>query len=314
MPGKQIGLVVPPPTSTSWSLEAHAGVPSPMSMTCVLTSGTLGLSGAKYTVDMTDVIHGVSASFVLEDTFGMILQGASGAIGKDSYEFAMPSLTILGGTITLDGVKTELGGGNLWLDQQSVSGKSTSQQSLHGESISHTSQHLSEQQMEAVLAEHAASQLYTGNWLGVVMDDKTVYVLVFYWPKKQHQWIVGSELHPPVNPTSKMGLEYPPLPSWDHQSPVQGVNVLDSSEFDLNILVPLDPSESPHWTSPTSQQTYCSAWRLKIRNQVYHMTALVPGSEVKLPGTAFFEGAATICDDSGHQIGHAFVEQMGYTQ
>ena len=168
--------------------------------------------------------------------------------------------------------------------------------------------------MEAVLAEHAASQLYTGNWLGVVMDDKTVYVLVFYWPKKQHQWIVRSELHPPVNPTSKMGLEYPPLPNWDLQSPVQGVNVLDSSEFDLNILVPLDPSESPHWTSPTSQQTYCSAWRLKIRNQVYHMTALVPGSEVKLPGTAFFEGAATICDDSGHQIGHAFVEQMGYTQ
>ena len=58
----------------------------------MLTSGTLGLSGAKYTVDMTDVIHGVSASFVLEDTFGMILQGASGAIGKGSYEFAMPSL------------------------------------------------------------------------------------------------------------------------------------------------------------------------------------------------------------------------------
>ena len=314
-----------PATSTSWSLEANTAIPSSMSMTCVLTSGTLGLSGAKYTVDMTDVTHGVSASFMLEDTFGMILEGASGAIGKDSYEFAMPSLTILhGSTITLDRVKTELGGGNLWLDRQSVARKSTSQQSLHGESISHTSQHLSEQQMEAVLAEHAASQLYTGNWLGVVMDDKTVYVLVFHWPKKlklpqwpkkQHQWIVGSELHPPVDPTSKMGLEYPSLPTWDFQSPVQGVNVLDSSEFDLNIKDPQHPSKSPSWTSHTSQQTYCSAWRLRIRNQVYHMTALVPESEVKFPGTAFFEGAATISDvNSGHQVGHAFVEQMGYTQ
>lgn len=313
-PGKNIGLVIPPPTSTSWSLEAHTGIPSAMSMTCVLTSGTLGLSGATYKVDMIDATNGVSASFVLEDTFGMILEGASGAIGQHSYEFAMPSLNILGGIITLDGVKTELGGGNLWLDRQGISEKSRNQQSSHTESISRTSQLLSEQQVEAVLATHAASQLYIGNWLGVVMDDKTVYVLVFYWPKKQHQWIVGSELDPPVNPTSKIGLEYPSLSNWDLQSPVQGVNVLDSSEFDLNIKNPLDPSDSPHWTSPTNQQTYCSAWKLRIRNQVYIMTALVPGSEVNLAGTAFFEGAATISDDSGHQMGCAFVEQMGYTQ
>ena len=241
----------------------------------------MGLSGATYKLEITDVALGVSAVFVLNDAFGMVLEGASGAIGRNSYEFAMPSLTIEGGTITMDGMTTELGGGNLWLDRQSFYPPSLPSD------------------MEASLVAHAgrlSNQMYVRNWLGVVMNDQTVYVLVFYWPtKQQDQWIVGSELHPPVYPTSKMGLEYPPLSNWDYQSPVQGVNVLDSSEFNLNILDPQDPSNSPHWTSSTSHQTYCSAWRLRIRSQVYNMTALVPGSEVKLVSSAFFEGAATIC-------------------
>ena len=218
--GKNVGLVIPPPTSKSWSLEANT---STMNMTCALTSGTLGLSGAKYKVGLTDAAHGVSASFELKDVFGMILEGASGSIGKlkNSYEFAMPSLTIERGTIMMDGVTTELGGGNLWLDRQSYSPPSlpSGTEALLGAS-----------------AGRLSSQLYVGNWLGVVMNDH-VYVLVFFWPQKQHdQWIVGSELQPPVDPIGKMGLEYPPVSNWDGQSPVQGVNVLDDSEFDLNIF------------------------------------------------------------------------------
>lgn len=299
-PGAKAGLVIPPPTSNSWSLEAHADIEWKMNMTCVLTSGTLGLPGAKYQLEMADTTHNVSASFQLTDVFGMILEGASGSVSKDSYEFAMPSLTIEeGSTITLDGVKTELGGGSLWLDRQTLS------------------RPLSSSDAKASLVASAgrlSSQLYTGNWLGVVMEDKTVYVLVFYWPQKKDQWIVGSELQPPVNPTGKMGLEYPLPSNWDKQSPVQGVNLLNSSDFDLNILHPQHPTESPHWKSPHSHQTYCTAWRLKIRDQVYTMTAIVAGSEVKLAGNAFFEGAAIISDSSGHDVGHAFVEQMGYTQ
>jgi len=309
VPGENSGLVIPPPTPTSWSLATHADIPSTIKMTCMLTSGTLGLSGAIYSLDMTDVKHNVSASFVLKDTFGMILEGASGAMSNESYEFAMPCLNIEGGTITMDGVTTELGGGNLWLDRQCIN-----QQSLYGQSISQCDKSR-EQHVKSLLAAHASSPLYIGNWVAVVMN-KTVYVLVFFWPKKQDQWIVGSELDPPVRPTSKMGLEYPPLSDWKHQSPVQGVNVLDSSEFDLNILDPQDPTESPHWTSKSTRQTYCSAWRLSIRNQVYIMTVIVPGSEVRFTDKTmgFFEGAATISDKSGCQVGHAFVEQMGYTQ
>ncbi len=41
------------------------------------------------------------------------------------------------------------------------------------------------------------------------------------------------------------------------------------------------------------------------------MEALVPGSEVWLD-TYFFEGTATLYDESGAEVGHAFVEQMGY--
>ena len=118
-------------------------------MSCTLTYGTLGLPGGMYKLDMTDVTHGISASFVLKDTFGMILEGASGAYKQgeeNSYEFAMPSLSIQEGTIAMNKETTLLGGGNLWLDRQSIN-----QQSLHGHSTSGTpgSQH----------------QLYTGNWL-----------------------------------------------------------------------------------------------------------------------------------------------------
>lgn len=285
----------PPPTSASWSIETKT---ENQTMSCTLTSGTLGLPGGMYKLDMTDATHGISASFVLKDTFGMILEGASGAYKQgeeNSYEFAMPSLSIQEGTITMNKETTLLGGGNLWLDRQSIN-----QQSLHGHSTSGTpaSQH----------------QLYTGNWLAVVMNDQTHYMLVFYWPKKQNQWIVGTELQSPVYPTRKIGLEYPSLSNWNHHSPVQGVHVLDSSEFDLNILQPNDPSNSPHWTSPTSHQTYCSAWKLRIRKTVYTMTVLVPESEVNANSSFFFEGAAIICDEYSCQVGHSFVEQMGYTQ
>lgn len=305
-PGKQFGLVIPPPTSKSWSLEAHTTQPSTINMTCVLVSGILGLSGATYKLDMTDETNGVSAQFVLKDTFGMVLEGASGAYGKDSYEFAMPSLSILKGAITLDGVTTQLGGGNLWLDRQSVNRTIPDEPSLCGQDTS--------QRMEAMLAAHTSKPLYTGDWLAVVMNDKTVYSFFFFWPVKKDQWIVGSELDHPVNPTSKTGLEYPSLSNWDLRSPIQGVIVLDSCEFDLNILDPGNPSESPHWTSQVSKHTYCSAWKLKIRDKVYTMTAFVPGSEVAFRKSYFYEGAATISDDCGCQVGYAFVEQMGFTQ
>ena len=156
--------------------------------------------------------------------------------------------------------------------------------------------------------------VYLGNWLAITMNDQTSYTISFYWPKKEEkgtQWIVGTEVGCP--PTSKTALEYPALLNWDGSSPVQGINVLENQEFDLNILTPSDPENSPHWKSATNEKgnTYCTAWHLKLKDRVYKMVALVPGSEVWLD-TYFFEGTATLHDENDIEVGHAVVEQMGY--
>ena len=273
----------PTPTSTSWSTKVEAPCTS---MTCRLISGTLGLSGATYQVDMSDTTNNIQASLKLKSTVGLVQEGASGAFpGIDTVQFAMPAMTIQeGSTITMNGEPTQLAQGNIWLERQSV-------------------------KMFNVF-----KPVYLGNWLAITMNDQTSYTISFYWPKKEEkgtQWIVGTEVGCP--PTSKTALEYPALLNWDGSSPVQGVNVMENQEFDLNILTPSDPENSPHWKSATNEKgnTYCTAWHLKLKDRVYKMVALVPGSEVWLD-TYFFEGTATLHDENDNEVGHAVVEQMGY--
>lgn len=86
----------PSPTSTSWATALQTTSPTQSTMTCKLISGILGLSGAKYQLDMADTTNHATVSLVLKDTFGiLILEVGSGAYhqkgGGDSYEFAMPS-------------------------------------------------------------------------------------------------------------------------------------------------------------------------------------------------------------------------------
>ena len=293
----------PTPSSSSWSTSFKSLSLPPATMDCKLTSGVLGLSGAEYELSMSDVTKSVSVKFKVKDTLGMVLEGASGAFHKagessSSYEYAIPCLTIQeGSTITMNGEEISLAAGNLWLDRQTISGPA-------GQS-----------HQDLVTASQPSSgkskPLYIGNWLVVHMNDKTIYNLVFFWPEKAEQWIVGTEIVPPVYPLKTIGLEYPSLSTWDKSSPVQGVNVLKSTEFDLNILDPKNPSSSPHWTSPRSGQTYCSAWQLRIKEKVYTIKALIPGSEVFL-GTHFFEGAAILTDENEDKDGNVYVEQMGY--
>lgn len=289
-------------SSTSWSTSFTDDAKS-TTMTCELTSNKmLGLCGATYQLNMSTT--GIAVSLTLEDQLGMVMEGTSGAFhGKteNSFEYAIPTLAIKSGTITMKGVKTTLSGGNLWLDRQTISS---------GQGDAHV---LSPR---SLVSAAAAKPLYTGNWLVVHMNDGTVYNLVFFWPQQKEQWIVGSELQPPVNPLGKIGLEYPPLPSsWGGQNcpPTNGVNILGQDDFDLNILNPSNPYDSPNWKSPKSDHTYSSAWKLKIKDQTYKMTAWVPGSEVHL-GTFFFEGAASIAkiDEDAEIEGYAFVELMGY--
>ena len=294
----------PPPTSTSWSVKTDR-TNSEGHMSCHLVSGILGLPGATYKVEMNDSSKCVSATLMLKDTFGMVLEFATNSAvspTKSTYEFSMPSQSIQpGSSIKIGENITTLAGGNIWLDRQAV--LSTSVHSPHKSILTELhSHHLGKWQ----------KQLYKGNWLAVVMED-AVFNLAFIWPSEKQQWIVGDELNPPIPPTFKFGMKYPRLHKWNPVSPIVGVTVLDTTDFDLNIADPKDPKNSPHWTSPFSGNTYCSAWVLMLEGKHYKMDALVPGSEVGVPGYQFFDGAACIKDADDQQLrGHAFIEQMGY--
>ena len=294
----------PTPTSTSWSIEATKG--SEQYMSCKLDSGSgiLGLSGATYTLEMKDSTNKVSATLQLKDTLGMVLTAARNDkyLKGSSYEYAMPSLSIQpGSSIEIDGNPTKLVSGEMWLDRQAIGG--SDKKARKNDKKSH--------------------ELYTGDWLVVAMEH-AIYELSFMWPPTNPQWIVGDELDPPIPPTPKSGLRYPRLPDWDNESAILGVTILEKESFNLNIKDPKDKGNSPHWKSKSSDQTYCTEWKLELEGKPYKMVAVVPGSEVYfdlpkvdgvqiIPPQYFFEGAALIYDDEGKTlVGHAFVEQMGY--
>ena len=276
----------PIPTATNWQTNVEAG--SRTTMQCKLTSGTLGLRGSTYQVDMNDQHENIQVSLKLTSRVGLVEEGPACMYpGMETIQFNMPAMTISeGSTITIAGVTTQLATGNIWLDRQCLKMGIT----------------------------NFLKPLYTGVWLAVTMNDKTSYTIQFLWPKIEEagrQWIVGKDVGYP--PTMQTALEYPALLDWDGKTPVQGVNVLKEQEFDLNILTPNDPGNSPHWKSLKHEEgnTYCTAWNLKLKNKTYEMHSLVPSCEVYLD-TYFFEGIAIISDDNGAQVGYAVVEQMGY--
>lgn len=237
-------------------------------MACIL-----GLAQASYKLEIVDTSKGLNAVFIMHDLFGAILELASGIEKSPSYEYALPCLNIMNGSyIKMNGEKYCLLDGNLWLNRQT-----------HAPDSGSVSQNLNSKQLPLRHQPAAGQQLYIGNWLTIVMNNKTVYVMAFFWPEKKDQWIVGSKLNPPHPPLAKTGLKFPYSSEWINWKdipPMQGVFVLDPDEFDLNIFDPNNPSDSPHWKSPTTKQTYCSKWQLQIGDIRYIMTALVPESEV----------------------------------
>ena len=303
----QHGLTIPPTTQDNWYCEGSTGS---MQMICQLISGILGLAGASYKLEIADSSTGFNAIFNLHDPFGGIMEFASGCEKSPSYEYALPCLNIMKGSyITLNDVKYQLLEGNIWLDRQTYAPASGL-----------TSQKLNSKHFPLRHQPVEGQQLYVGNWLAIVMNNKTVYVIAFFWPPKKNQWIVGDKLNPPCPPLHKYCVKYPYSSEWKNWNgipPINGVSVLKQCEFDLNIFDPSNPSQSPSWTSPKTRHTYCSKWQLQIDDKQYAMTALVPNSEVTVGLESFFEGAAIISDyndHSGQPLGYAMVEQMGYTQ
>ena len=306
LPGQQYGLIIPPTTQDQWYCEART---TTMQMTNQLIDGILGLPGASYKLEMTDTSQGLNAVFNLHDPFGAIIELASNV--DPTYEYALPSLNIMNESyIILNDVKYKLVDGNIWLDRQMIA---------LAPALESASQKLKSKLFS--LRHHSAvgEELYNGDWLAIVMNNKTVYELGFYWPLKKNQWIVGDKLNPPIPPLKKYGVKYPYSSEWVNWigiPAIQGVSVLDQDEFNLNIFNPSNPSLSPHWKSSISGQTYCTKWQIELDNKQYIMTALVPESEVTGGTGYFYEGITTITDSkdpSGQPVGYAMIEQMGCT-
>jgi hypothetical protein len=95
-------------------------------------------------------------------------------------------------------------------------------------------------------------------------------------------------------------------------------------DYDVNILIPDHPENSPHWKSPFSGHTYASAWQIDFAAgaqalglpAAMYVFAISANCEfVASGGTASaFEGAALVYAnrEQTQPLGHAFVEQMGF--
>jgi hypothetical protein len=295
--------------------------------------GQTGEASYELTVDLTD-------------RRGMVMEGLSGYVGPDaskgehgaaSYEYAQPILEIIGGTLSLGGETHHLVGGNLWLDRQVLTqdqGLSATPDNTHGQDL---------ESFEAALPTNlskierrgdvvAGSELYIGTWMGIVLDNGASMVLASFWQKKsQDQWITGTLTgQPPLNTFGN--LYFPEEMAGENGGLlIHGLDLAHQGkfDFDVNILNP-EPdkrSQSPHWTSPGSGQTYATAWWIRMGNRLkdirpdfpenIYLFALTDCTENLMPdaSNAFWEGAARICADPQCQqvIGHAFVEQMGFT-
>ena len=307
-PGQpQYGLIIPPTTEDQWYCEART---TTMQATTQLTDGILGIAGASYKLELTDTSQGLHAVFIMHDPFGGILELSTKI--NPTYEYALPSLNIMNESyIVLNDVKYNLVDGNLWLDREMIK---------YTPVLGSTSQKLNSKLFPLHHQSATGKELYVGDWFAIVMNNKTVYEMLVFWPPKKNQWIVGDKLIPPIPPLQKYGVKYPyssDWMNWKGMPAMQGVIALDQSEFNVNIFDPSNPSLSPHWKSPVSGQTYCTKWQLQIGDKQYVMTSLVPESETTGGTGYFYEGIATITDPkdrSGQPLGYAMVEEMGYTQ
>lgn len=145
--------------------------------------------------------------------------------------------------------------------------------------------------------------LYTGNWFFFTINNKT-YVFRYIFPKIKNQWMVGSLINPPVFPTYSICMEYSQ----------NSAKILNSNNYDFNILNYNDPNNSPHWTSPNTNLTYGNAWIVKLYNENYIIKTLYNNSEIytylssDLMVSAF-EGSINVYYNNDI-IGSGFMEQM----
>jgi len=103
---------------------------------------------------------------------------------------------------------------------------------------------------------------------------------------------------------------------------------LHENQFDVNILRPGNPAESPHFVSPRTGNAYCLAWQVQFHprclgnilpHKRIYLNAITADNEMFVQPTGQpvkavgFESGVVIYDDVGmtHRIGVGWVEQIG---
>lgn len=335
-----MGLTIPTATDTLYDIRTSPGVGTAKTHIW-LTGGNAGVAGSTYQLESSATgKDGFAASLQLSDERGMVLEwqsgyigpGASGQFSASSFEFAQPRLNITGGSLTLHGVQRTITGGMLWLDRQVLTfPEKTAAAPLN--TIPPLEQFL---EMRTLLQQ--MKPLYTGSWMGINLYNGLSVVLACFWqapPGGGLQWQTGTLLGLP--PVATYGNVYFP-PGNDPRRMANGGSYLRGIEkddpepyvfdFDVNILDPDHPDASPNWQSSIlGKATYANGWQIRTGSQwqayglpaTLYLKALVSGCENVLPGTelpfsAYWEGAAAVFVDKelSQEIGHAFVEQMGF--
>jgi hypothetical protein len=298
--------------------------------------------GYKTTAHGTSDVTGTAKSeyrlaLTVQDQRGMVMEGVSGYVGPNmisngdtaapaSYECAQPFLKIRsGGSLVIDGQAHSIAGGYLWLDRQLIAAQPRP-------SSSSTAAPRDAAGLKALLIEKAQSpkSLYCGDWMGLVLENGLTMTLVEFWQPhtgNEKQWITGTKVGKPPKPGfGNLYYKTGGDPAGQNGGrPLRPRLRLDSKEwdYDVNILCPEKPEDSPHWTSPLSKHTYATAWQIDfaphLRDHGLPETAYVyavsDNCENLVPMTGgYFEGAALVYADKDKTqfLGHVFVEQMGF--
>ena len=214
--------------------------------------GYAGLLNAKYHLYSKgiDLYNGnkdaLELNIFVHDKRGTVYEGANGNVGN-SHELAQPRLRLLpeGSTIKIgNNPKIKLKSGNLWLDRQML------------------------------LKPRRSGSLYTGNWMGLFLNDGKSFSIAVFWNPCKPQWQVGSMLD--KKPRFSFGTLYHrynkaiktlSMPNGGRYLRGYGNDKIypvinDTIDFDVNVLKPADLHNSPHWQSPRSNNTYCTAWQI----------------------------------------------------
>ncbi|HTD32550.1 MAG TPA: hypothetical protein VK665_02735 [Candidatus Elarobacter sp.] len=294
------------------------------------TGGTpVGTIGSTYLLEASgaDPSGSFAITVPLTDRRGLVLEGISGYVGPGTpgtgpvghgaatYEFAQPRLEIGSGSLTLGERTYELTGGMLWLDRQVMT---NSDVAASRPPVDPARPDLAIEQQE----------LYRGDWMGIMLDGGVTLVLATFWqppcpPAFPLQWITGTLVGRP--PLGGFGTVYAPTDpaALNGGYGLLGARVDSTSfDFDMNVLDYAHPAESPHWMSPNSKKTYCTAWAIRFDKRVQAMgvpgeifvRAVTSGCENAVAGQSFWEGGAVVYADSAceRRIGVAAVEQMGF--